>query len=285
MNGGKWHRLHGVDRGRMSETRSQAHHAVQWLARAARAFVAPQADDSHTSLTWDDALAGFTTQPLQAKARLGLKIADLTFVLLGGGSDARPPSFALDGRRDADARSWLGDRLGARGLDARALDAPSPYEIPAHAIAEGAAYNAASLTDGLSELAAWYANADVSLRGVQRQAAAHQLAASPVCCWPHHFDLASLISLPARGGKSAGSIGVGFSPGDEYYDQPYFYVSVYPEPDAASLPPLPKLAHWHSKDFMAAIAPAHNIVAAKDPKTETEAYLHDAVEAAIKVLS
>jgi len=55
------------------------------------------------------------------------------------------------------------------------------------------------------------------------------------------------------------------SPGDEYYDEPYFYVSDYPEPDPAALPSLPTLGHWHLRDFVAAVATAHKIVGGQEP--------------------
>src|SRR5215472_15715998 len=65
MRGSDWKPLHGVDQRRLSEARLQAHYAVQWLARAARAYVPPQPDDGHTNLGWDGALRGFTTHPLK----------------------------------------------------------------------------------------------------------------------------------------------------------------------------------------------------------------------------
>ena len=102
------------------------------------------------------------------------------------------------------------------------------------------------LADALVELAAWFANADYSLVRVQRQMIGRKLTASDVRCWPHHFDLATLISFPARDDCVTGYVGAGLSPGDEYYDEPYFYVSVYPKPDSAALPRLPKLGHWHT---------------------------------------
>ena len=52
MRGSDWKPLHGVDQRRLSEARLQAHYAVQWLARAARAYVPPQPDDGHTNLGW-----------------------------------------------------------------------------------------------------------------------------------------------------------------------------------------------------------------------------------------
>ena len=285
MSGPDWRPLLGVDRRRLTEARLQAHHAVQWLGRAARAYILPQPDDSHTNLGWNDALDGFTTHPLIDGARLSLKVTDLTLVSHGDKGTARVQSFSLIGRSDAQVRQWLGEQFDAQGLDARALDAPSPYEMPAHAITQGAAYSTVGLADALAELAAWFANAEYSLSRIQRQIIERKLAASTVRCWPHHFDLATLISLPARNAKPAGFVGAGLSPGDGYYDEPYFYVSVYPKPDNEALPILPKLGHWHTHDFTAAIVPAHKIVAANNQMAETDDFLQATVNGAIKVLS
>ena len=62
-------------------------------------------------------------------------------------------------------------------------------------------------------------------------------------------------------------------------------VSVHPEPDPAALPSLPILGHWHLRDFMAAVATAHKIVAAKNQQAETDDFLRAAVDGAIKVFS
>ncbi|MGB6325783.1 MAG: DUF5996 family protein [Methylocella sp.] len=269
----------------MSAARLQAHHAVQWLARAARAYAPPQPDDGHTNLGWDDPVAGFTTHRLKNGMHLSLKIADLALVLLGDEKTARIQTFSLNGHTDAQARQWLGEQLRARGLDPHTLDAPSPYEIPAHAVTQGAAYGVADLADSLLELSAWFANAEFSLVRVQRQMIERKLAASDVRCWPHHFDLATLASFPARDAAATGYAGAGLSPGDGYYDEPYFYVSIYPQPDSAALPRLPKLGHWHTHEFTAAVAPAHRIVAANNQKAAADEFLKAAMDVAIKILS
>ena len=283
MGKSDWRPLRGMDQHLLSAARLQAHQAAQWLARAARAYVPLQPDDSHTNLGWNDTLGGFTTHRLQDGEHLTLRIADLSLVLHGG--ERRTESFSLNGRTDAQARQWLGEQFGARGLDARALDAPSPYDMPAHAVTQGAAYGVAALADALVELAAWFANAEFLLVRVQRQMIERKLTASDVRCWPHHFDLATLISFPAREADATGYVGAGLSPGDEYYDEPYFYVSVYPKPDRAALPRLPKLGHWHTHEFTAAIAPAHRIVAANNQEAEAEQFLKAAVDVATKILS
>jgi hypothetical protein len=279
MGGSAWRPLRGTDQRRLSEARLQAHYAVQWLARTARGYIQPQPDDGHTSLLWDRSLDGLSTQALPDGARLSLKIADLTLALHGG------QSFSLGKQTDAQARQWLGAQLVARGLEARALDAAAPYEMPAHAIAQGAAYDAAGCADALAELAAWYGNAELLLSGLLRLMLEQKRAASPVCCWPHHFDLATLITLPTRTAGLTGYVGAGLSPGDHYYDEPYYYVSVYPRPDAAALPSLPALGHWHTHEFTAAVTTAQRIVAAKDQMRETDQFLRGSVAAAIGLLS
>jgi hypothetical protein len=277
-----WRPLRGADLDRLREARLEAHHAVQWLARAARAFVPPQPDDSHTNLGWNDALDGFVTHPFKGDLRLGLRITHLTLVLTGASAQK---SFALDGRTDADARHWLGERLGAHSLDARALDAKAPYEIPARARAGGAAYDVAGLADALTELAACFAVAHRSLGRVRDQLSARGLALSPVRTWPHHFDMASLTLLAGGSGEHACSVNAGFSPGDEHYEEPYFYVSPHPYPDAAKLPPLPAIGHWHMCGFTAAIAPASRFLAVTGHEAAIEAFLAAAVDAAITALS
>ena len=285
MGGSDWQPLRGTDERRLSEARLQAHYAVQWLARTARAHIPAQPDDGHTSLFWDRSLDGFMTQALQDGTRLSLKITNLTLTLHDGNRAAGEQSFGLNTQSDAQVRQWLGEQLAARGLDARALDAASPYPIPAHAIAQGAVYDAAGCADALAELAAWYGNAEVLLSGVRSQMLERKLAASPVCCWPHHFDLATLITLPTRNANVTGYVGVGLSPGDHYYDEPYYYVSVYPKPDPAALPSLPALGSWHTHEFTAAVAPAHRIVAAKDQNRETDDFLRGSVAVALELLS
>lgn len=268
-----WRPLRALDRTRFGAARLQTHHATQWLARGARAYVEPQPDDTHTNLGWDDAFGGLVTHPSPQGGRLGLRLADLTLAPIG--PDGTPAdTFALDGRRDADARDWLGRRASAHGLDPGKLDAPLPYDLPPR---PGDAYTVDA--EELGQLATWFSNANASLSAVRDAIAARKLMAPPVRCWPHHFDLDTLVTV-APGRTSGG----GFEPGDDYYDEPYFYVSLYPAPDAATLPALPAIGHWHAKNFTAAVALAHRIVAAKNQRAEVAAFLRAATDATIAAL-
>ena len=229
-------------------------------------------------------MEGFTTDPLIDGARLSLQLRTLTLALHDGDRAGTIDSLSLNDRRDASVCKWLEEILGARGLDPRALGASSPYDIPAHAIVQGAAYDSIGSEDCLVELVSWFANAELLLGHVQGQMTGRKLTASPVRCWPHHFDLATLTALPMRSSDATGYVGVGFSPGDEYYDEPYFYVSVYPDPDAATLPSLPRLGHWHTREFTAAVMLAHKLLTAKNQRVEADNFLQVAVTAAIGLL-
>jgi hypothetical protein len=277
MRPSDWRPLTVLERDRQREARLNAHYAAQWLARVARAYIRPQPNDGHTNLGWDDALGGFVTHPLPDGSRLALKLAELTLVALGGAGKEQP--LGLDGRRDADVRRWLGEVVTAKRLDAGALDAPSPYEMPPHPIAGGAAYRGDR--EALRVLSNWYSDADLALGEARQRLLARKINAPEVRCWPHHFDLDTLVSF--AGGEH--TMGLGFSPGDEYYDEPYFYVGLHPGPDIATLPRLPAIAHWHSHDFTGAVAPASRIVATGDPKAEIEGYLAAAIEIGLKLLA
>src|SRR5438309_6904608 len=119
MRPSDWRRLTVIERDRQRAARLDAHYAAQWLARAARAYVPPQPDHSHTNLGWDDTLGSFVTHPLPDGSRLALKLAELTLVVLG--RKGLDETLRLDGRRDADARRWLGEVMSRKGLDAAAL--------------------------------------------------------------------------------------------------------------------------------------------------------------------
>lgn len=279
-----WWPLEGVDLRQLVGARLQAHYAIQWLARIARAYIPPQPDDGHTSLLWDRKLDAFVTQPLKTRIYLSVRIPDLVLTLHDLSSSLEIISLA--GHSDLEIREWLGKELSARGFDADALDAPLPYELPAHAIAEGAKYDMAPpQEDALAQLAAWFADAELLLSELRRRMCERGLAASPVRCWPHHFDIAALTTLPARDTDVISSIGLGLSPGDVYYEGPYFYVSVSPDPNPALLPKFTGVGHWHTYEFTAAVLTWDNVLSSKEQKAVARDFLHGAVAAALKILT
>lgn len=280
-----WRPLAGVDPSRLQEARLQAHYAAQWLARAAQAFIAAKPDDSHMNLGWEDDLGGFATHKLQG-ARIGMKLIPLSIVTLEGRDNTPGRALSLHGHKDSDVRTWFGETANSLGLDARVLDKPLPYKIPPHRLATGSPYNLSGLDEAMRELSAWFANSQKSLERVAEAARQKNLEVTQPRCWPHHFDMAIQIVLESGRGtvESGRSIGVGLSPGDIHFAEPYFYVSPWPYPPPSKLPPLPEPGRWHTKGFTAAVLPAQRIMAAQGRQVTTEKFLIGAVAAAFKSL-
>ena len=97
-----WTKLGAVDPRALLEARTQAHHAVQWVTRAARANLPPAPDDSHSNLGWDYPRRALVSHDLVAAdgtaCRAGLALDSMTLVITRGTGVLG--DFALDVVRD-----------------------------------------------------------------------------------------------------------------------------------------------------------------------------------------
>jgi hypothetical protein len=118
--------------------------------------------------------------------------------------------------------------------------------------------------------------------------AAQMPGASEVRCWPHHFDVGALVSLETQpDGSLAKSIGLGLSPGDESYPEPYWYVSPWPYPAPSKLPALESGGRWHTEGFAAAILTGSELLSGPhDSQSErVQSFLDSAVAAGRNALA
>lgn len=262
-----WDELGSVAPRDLSETRAQLHWASQLVAAVGSSLVAAKPDDSHTALTYDierSLLVSAATETSPAR-RVALSIRDFRLVLLD--EELRElEGWTVDGKTLQQGLDWLGGRLSDSPLSL-----PN-YAMPHHAIQDGAVFRR-ERPEAFSELGLWFKNAARVLRG---------LDIGDDRCWPHHFDLAALMTL---GGDK--TIGVGLSPGDASYDEPYWYVSPWPYPAISELPELP-LGNWHREGFVAAILTGTEITAKKDATRQqaaVDAFLDAAITGSRKLLA
>jgi hypothetical protein len=270
----------------LTDARLQLHYAAQIVSSVGFTFGDPVPDFNHTNMGWVGelgALASWPTpggKPFQA----ALRFQDLTLLFLG--ADGKIVGvYPMDGRTIDDGYQWLQSSIEThtgRPLS-KALFRPD-HELPPHPAGKGTALSSKPTTP-YEELSRWYANADRVLREWQSE----YPAASPVRCWPHHFDIAFLIHLDAgKDAEESRTIGVGLSPGDESYQEPYFYISPYPYPEKeTSLPALAGEGHWHTEDFIAAVLPASKLVDAGSAAAQlrqVEAYVQSAIEGCHRLL-
>lgn len=271
-------RKHAPDR--LTDARSMAHRAVQLLTKAARANLDARADDSHSSLGWDGAGQQFVARPIPADrgdCLVALALAPLELRVFSGG---RPVSAVeLDGLTVGSAERWLDDQLVGLGLKV-AVPVVLPYELPADAAAIEGFQN----VEALDSLAAWFDLASGVLSAFAWTNKALEPGPGPVRCWPHHFDIATFVSLETGDPETARGVGVGLSPGDDAYDQPYVYVNPWPYPDAGDLPVLSRPGHWHTEGFVGAVATADGILSLDDVSGELAAFVADAFETSRQLL-
>ena len=284
-----WQEQGGVDPRGLAGARAQAHWAAQAIAAAGETYLAHVPDTSHTAMSWDaplSALAGLAI-PGALPCRVALRVRDLMLLLVdaGGREIARA---ALAGRTLAEASAWTARAIGlhTRSGASRPLVHPG-YELPAHPLASGGRFE---LEPGAqAELPRWFANADRELRAF----AARTPGAGPVLCWPHHFDIATLVVLEVdAAGEATRTIGAGLSPGDESIGEPYWYVNHWDAArDAESEPgKLPALAagEWFTDGWTGALLLGSELVAAGPAAAQQamlRAYLASAVEASRRLLT
>jgi hypothetical protein len=263
-----WKRLEGAPAKPLADARLQLHHAAQIPGALGNSVLAAEPDWAHVSLDWIEAAGALTSHATAGATplRVGLALESFALVRLGGDGQVHD-RFPLTGRTFAEGLSWA----------EAAVDAPltpPTHEMPAHPVAEGAAF---SLSPGLetAELARWFSNADRVLTTID----------APTRTWPHHFDMATLILLdPEKGTEESRSIGVGLSPGDATYAEPYWYVNPWPYPAPEALSPLPGGGAWHTEGWVGAVLTAENI-APGEQERQVEGFVGGAIEAARTLLS
>ncbi len=233
------------------DARLQLHHAAQIVASAGITFLEPQPDDSHPNLGWMDGLGALLGRSLPGKdVQVGLRVAEPSLLIVDKDGRVRE-EFGLRGKTLEGGYAWLETMTGpAAGLKR------ARYEIPDHAIAGGAPFSAAPGA-AFAELAHWFENCYAVLMDLAKNTP----RVSELRCWPHHFDLGMLVIVETEAdGSLAKSIGIGFSPGDESYAEPYMYVSPWPYPEAGALPELGGGGHWHSEGHTSAILLGSDLV-------------------------
>lgn len=269
----------------LTQSKLQLHYAVQYIAATGAALVEPLPDYSHTSMVWNPVLEAFVGSTIRAAQpfQIALNPVSLTLLLIDDQNETIA-SLPLHGKTMLEGLDWLQHEISKLGIDASKivfLDYP-PDDFPDHPLAHGASFDASQEVE-LRELANYYITAH---RLLQKIVTTNENA-SAIYIWPHHFDMATLITLSDSKNENPSTVGVGLSPGDTSYQEPYWYVSPYPYPDTANLPTLDGQAFWHTQHWVGAVLQASQFTKNANAQTQQQqvaAFLHSAVKASITLL-
>jgi hypothetical protein len=279
-----WQRISTSKLDTLTSVRLQLHYAIQFMAAAGSALAEPSPDFSHVSFEWHSELAIFVGVPIRATIpfRVALDPTSLTSVLLNKHGDVMA-TLPLDQQTLAAGMNWLKSEISKLGTDAGKIELLSyPSDFPDHAIAHGAAFDASRTKAERQELVHYYANTHQLLQEI----VAATEDASPIHIWPHHFDMATLISLPGRKKGEMTTISMGLSPGDASYDEPYWYVSPYPYPNPNDLPSLGSHGFWHVQHWVGAVLRATQLPGEYQAQQQhVEAFLQSALRAIVGSVS
>jgi hypothetical protein len=268
----------------LTESRLQLHYAIQFIAATGAALAEPLPDYSHTSLDWSPDLALFWGAPIRATTpfRVALNPVTLTSLLLDSQQEAIA-TFSLQQKTLVEGMSWHQGEITKLGADAGKIEflAYPPDDFPDHPLAHGATFHNREAAER-QELTGYY----VHTHRLLQELVDTTEDASPIHIWPHHFDMAVLISLSGKKGGEPMTIGVGMSPGDNSYSEPYWYVSPYPHPSLENLPSLAGHGFWHTEHWVGAVLTASKLAqdSAAAQEEQVGAFLQSAVEASQALL-
>lgn len=262
----------------LTDARLQLHYAAQLAASVGAALLPETKDDSNPNLAWEEPGAFRGRKASLNGVGLWASLNVFTMTLALHTEEAPAAQLSLEGATLAEAVAWLAET--ARNI--ASSDLPNPlrtdrYDLPDHHLGAGGAFRADR--EALATLAAAFSVGSQALGAVRKLAQERGHEVSEPRVWPHHFDLGMIINLPERGEE----IGLGLSPGDGSYGEPYFYVSSYPpvhKPGADE--PLGGGGFWHEEGWIGAVLTASAIIKdGADGKLQSErivSYLQDAIE-------
>ncbi|MEP6491081.1 MAG: hypothetical protein ABJF01_00295 [bacterium] len=279
--GTTWRALDPHESPNLVDARLQVHHAAQLVSALGISYLVHEPDDSHTNLEWLDALGALAGRPIMGSSliRGAVRFHPLALLTLDDHNAPRA-TMPLHGVTITGAAEWMRARLAECDLDPAAYTLDKHYTIPSHRVAGAGAFDD-SAAAAFENLSRFYSDASLALE----QIAGATPNAAPVRCWPHHFDIATLLEVTDESGAAARkTISLGMTPGDAYYHEPYFYASMYPSPSTDGVrPPLEGRGDWHSLDWLGAVLPGSRLVASTQ-QTQVDAFLSSAVAACTSLL-
>ena len=230
--------------------RVELHRAVQLIGAVGRSYSPASGEDEYGSLEWDESNKMLVSVPVGEKEKIYAGLSLLTFTLgLYKTGGTLIDNMDLKKRRPDEVVIWLKKTLSQAGLQGEKLTLALPYEIPSYASDTEKKFSFKPKS-AFREFSNFYQNAALMLNYYRK----NNDPAAEIKCWPHHFDIAMQLIFDGNGSSEEKKyVGLGFSPGDENYKRPYYYINLWPAPEIP-LSDLPSIqgAKWNIEGWFGA---------------------------------
>jgi len=245
-----WQQFQEIDKNEIRIVKAQLHHLVQSVAAVGRHMLPEVPEDENAILKWhsaDKSLKGMWID-VEGKERVRASLQLQEKLIQIENEAAVISSQNFQRQTFSKLMMWVEGQLGELGFPVDKFSGNLPYEIPAYPTRKGGVFEITN-DEALLELLKYYHNSSIVLNELIPSFE----TATEIRVWPHHFDQATSIKLKDSGNAETSTyLGIGFSPGDEHYDEPYFYVNSWPYAEEDDLEPLPH-GNWHTDNWVGAV--------------------------------
>jgi len=211
------------------------HQICQIIAKVNRSLVPKEEDDSHTNLYFEPIekrIYGRWFQQNDNKYILALNLVDFTFLLLADNKEI-VMQLQIEGKTLTEIETDIEKHFNSLNFSTEGLMKKLHFEIPSYDFIDSTWEK-----PDINELNTWAAYRSIAnemcmlLLGIAQ-------AKSEVRIWPHHFDTGIYFKVKEKLG-----IGFGLAMQDDMTNNPYFYISAYPESYDIQYDNLPSNDNW-----------------------------------------
>lgn len=257
----EWEKLTHISTDDLNFVRKQYHLAAQNISVVGRSYLDRSENDENAVLHWVPGfwrMAGKWVSGQNKTFRSSISLKDFNIYLVDQRVNVLA-KFPLHGKTHNQVMIWLEEQILSLGLFSKALNLEMPYRL--EEFNNWAKEKFAEVDPELSiEFGKFYHNTYLLLNEL-KNLFPH---ASECSIWPHHFDESVTFTLKETGDPATNTmVSGGFSPGDQFYQQPYFYVNSWPFVDFEHVEKA-KFGFAHTEEWVGNVLLASELVKATD---------------------
>lgn len=237
------------------KTRKQVHMVAKFIGKFRETLVDAIAKNDNLWLSVVD--KGFCTPPMQEYNDLEIGFSAETLIIEVANDKNKYASISVNGKTEwtlcSELKSMLNSQFGAPViLDPDGFDSNKEINIEEK--------NAQDFLAQLTNLASLVKDFWKSLNeGVKSQ----------ICLWPHYFDNSFKWFSGRKIDDGDEQMGIGFSCGDETYELPYAYLSLWPALRKTNTLVIPEGAYLHDAKWTGLMLPYEAIIEKKDIESQS----------------